>query len=384
MKKLLIAVDTYYPKRDGVVVFLNEVVPALSKYFDITIIAPAFGKEKLKPIGKSRLVALPVFPTLQLAGYNSIIFSRKNIAKIKRAAKESDIIWSQDLALIGALAIKYGRRYKKPVVNYVHQVTWEHVVDLFSMPEWLKRFFAVMIRWIVRRLYNKCTLLMVPYKRLGYELMHKGIKSRKKFVRLGVNTKKFHPAANKDRAKKRIGINPKFKVVGYCGRISTEKNLDTLIKAYSDISNNLRNAFLLIVGNGDKEIIKRFRQLRNAKVTGFVDDVVPYLQAMDVFVMPSLTETTSLATLEAMSCGLAVVSTRVGYIREYLIDKYNGIFFPEDNPYLLARKIERLLANDGLRKRLGDNAHELITSKFSWERTIKKIRKTLTDVSELN
>ena len=51
--------------------------------------------------------------------------------------------------------------------------------------------------------------------------------------------------------------------------------------------------------------------------------------------MPSLTETTSLATLEAMSCGLPVIASKVGFIKDYIAKGHNGIFFPKIVPIIL-------------------------------------------------
>ena len=81
-----------------------------------------------------------------------------------------------------------------------------------------------------------------------------------------------------------------------------------------------------MVGDGTKKQVKEFKKIKNCKVTGFVPDVHEYLKAMDIFVMPSLTETTSLATLEAMACGLPVIATKVGYIKNYLVRNHNGLF----------------------------------------------------------
>ena len=82
---------------------------------------------------------------------------------------------------------------------------------------------------------------------------------------------------------------------------------------------------------------------KNIILTGSKDNVVPYLQAMDIYVLPSLTETTSISTLEAMSCGLPVVVTPVGYVKNYIHDGKNGLFFPKKNSGILARKINELI-----------------------------------------
>ena len=100
-----------------------------------------------------------------------------------------------------------------------------------------------------------------------------------------------------------------------------------LLEAFRKLEEQ-ENILLLMVGDGTEKQVKEFKEIKNCKVTGFVPNVQDYLKAMDIFVMPSLTETTSLATLEAMACGLPVIATKVGYIKNYLVKNHNGIFSP--------------------------------------------------------
>ncbi len=373
-KKLLITTDAYLPKRDGLVVFLEKIIPSLTEEYDVTIAAPLFNNKKIKTIGNANAVGFSVSEKIKISGYNSVKISRNNRKKLKRLVKESDIVFSQDLAFLGGLSIIYGKRYKKPVFNYVHQITWEHLVDVLSIPRFLKYLSSLVMRKAVNYLYNRCSALMVPYKDLADELEEKGVMSKKLIVSLGVDTEKFRPPEDKFAAKKEIGLKPSSKVIGYCGRISKEKDLKTLKKAYLRLKNDYPEIKLLIVGDGPEEEMKKLRRIPDVSLTGAVNYVVPYLQAMDVFVMPSLTETTSLATIEAMSTGLAVVSTKAGYIKEYIIHKFNGMFFGKQNDYILRKRIELLLNDTHTRYLLGRHARKTIKQKFSWEKTIEDIK----------
>ncbi|MBW2977760.1 glycosyltransferase family 4 protein, partial [Candidatus Woesearchaeota archaeon] len=372
MTKLLIATDTYFPKRDGVVVFLNKIIPKLTDKFEITILAPAY-EEEIITISNTKIIGLPVSKRFKLADYHSIQLSSKNINRIKQAVKEADIVWSQDIVTIGAFAIYYAKKFKKPNINYVHQITEEHVADLLPLPRILKPITHFFIRRMVKYLYNKCDLLLVPYKSLAHELADKGIKTKKAIITLGVDSQKFIPSQSKMLAKKALRIDPKYTIIGYCGRLSKEKDIRTLIRAYLRLKEFNKNIFLLLVGNGPEKNVGNIKERNDVKITGFVSDVVPYLQAMDIFVLPSSTETTSLSTLEAMSCKLPVVVTRVGYLKEYIEDKKNGIFFPVHNDYVLRRKLEKLVNNEPGRKMLGENARETVLEQFSWEKTVKLI-----------
>jgi glycosyltransferase involved in cell wall biosynthesis len=117
-------------------------------------------------------------------------------------------------------------------------------------------------------------------------------------------------------------------------------------------------------------------------LAGAKNNPIPYLQVMDIYCMTSLTETTCLSVLEAMSCGLPVVSTEVGFIKSYIKNGYNGLFFDKQNQYSLAKNIQRLVFDEKLRKTLGNNARRTIVEQFSWDKTAQGIEEALNSVLE--
>jgi len=101
---------------------------------------------------------------------------------------------------------------------------------------------------------------------------------------------------------------------------------------------------------------------------------------MDIYVMPSLTETSSLSTMEAMSCSIAVVSTPVGYIKDYIKNSYNGLFFNKQNSYELSKNLAVLLDDEKLRAKIGENARKTIIEFYNWDKTIKGIEESLKEI----
>ena len=254
---------------------------------------------------------------------------------------------------------------------------WELLPRAMGVPGILRWFISPWLRRMTIEKTNQFNLTMFPHFGLAEIFEERGFQGRWEIVQLGVNFHHFRPAKDKQQAKEAIGYSHKEKIICYLGRISTEKNLDTLSKAYIKLKDKLTNARLLIIGGGSKRKVAELQQISGVKVTGFVSDVVPYLQAADVFVMPSLTETTSLATLEAMACGLPVIVTKVGFMKEYIKKDYNGMFFPRNNVTNLSLKITHLLMDKRKRAELGENARETVIRDFAWEKTYKKIKRIL-------
>jgi glycosyltransferase involved in cell wall biosynthesis len=198
-----------------------------------------------------------------------------------------------------------------------------------------------------------------------------GIRTRQRVVPLGVSSM-FVPVKSKALAKSKVGISESLFVVGFCGRIAREKDLPTLYRAFERFHKLHPNSVLLIVGEGLR--VPRSKYIVHA---GRQDDVVPFLQAMDVFVLPSLTETSSLATMEAMCVGLPVVVTPVGGIRDYVVDGRNGLIFNCGDANALFIRLELLFNHPNLRSRLGVAGRKSIVKSHSWKDTVKKVSSAL-------
>ena len=366
--KLLLVADTFHPKVDGTMIFMNEFIKRTKNDFDLHLLVPDLGEKKGENVTylKTSKIAVSGYPTIKL--------SIQNIKKIKKEIKAADIVFIQGPALASYLSIYFGNKYKKRTVFYTHTLAWE-LFEKFMPPLFSKISFNI-IKKASLFFYNKCDEIFVPYHELRDYLKKQGVNTKISVAKLGVDIDIFSPAKDKRSYKKKLEIDPEKKVIGYVGRISKEKNVQILLKAFNHLRER-NDIYLLLVGNGPEDQIRDFKETPNCQITGFVDDVQKYLKAMDVFVMPSLTETTSLATLEAMSCGIPVVVTKVGFIKSYVVKNYNGLFFPRNDAKMLAAKINKLLDDEEMRNRLGRNARKTVAYSFSWERSINKIKRLL-------
>ena len=365
MKKLLITTDCFLPRWDGIARFVTNLIPGLKDQFDITIACPAFDGPEPKIEG----VKIIRFPLVKIK-FGDIYFTNWHVKEFKHIIKEHDIVFNQSLGPIGMSAILAAHSLKKPVVSFMHSIDWELVsksLKHFRVLSWWGMKFVA--KWF----YNKCTLLLVPSEELASLLTLQGIRTKKQVVELGVDTDYFVPPINKAEAKKRLRIHPTTLVITYVGRLAREKNIETLVAAFKNLRKEIKNVLLLVVGDGIIDVIPS----SHVRVEGNQNNVLPYYQASDIYVLPSLTETTSLTTLEAMACECAVVATPVGSVREYLEDGRTGLIFPRRDVTTLTDLLSFLATHEKTRIALGQDARKTIEQTRSWKKSLLVINNAL-------
>ena len=392
-KKLLIATDCFLPRWDGIARFLNEIMPHLREDFDITVAAPDYkgmesddGKndgtkdemghginDRTKDRIKDEMEAVKIERfrprKIKFGDFSPAVAKR---SRMKKLVDECDIVFSQTQGPIGARAILLAKKSRKPVVSFVHSIEWELFSKSIKYFRKAVGFFSV---FYARFLYTRSDVVIVPFLELNEKLKKHGIRNvNTVVVNLGTDMERFSPPSDKEEAKRSIGIDPKNKVIGFTGRIAREKDIPTLLEAFRKINKSDPNTSLLVVGSGIQRHEYEMKKTSNVFTVGAKKNVVPYLQAMDIFVLPSLTETTSLATIEAMSCGIPVVVTPVGFLKSYVKENYNGLFFPFRNNVVLKLKLKKLLENPHFAENLGKNGRKTVEEKFSWKNTVKDLK----------
>lgn len=175
----------------------------------------------------------------------------------------------------------------------------------------------------------------------------------------------------------RLDVPNSSLLITYVGRISHEKGLRYLLEALWRIPRcepGSAMPTMLFVGDGPElEWLRRVASARtpfDIRVLGRRDDADQILAASDIFAFPSLHENMSLALLEAMASGLAIVATGVGGNRE-LINSDTGILVPPRNAEALACAIQQLVESPSLRRQFGLAATERVQKHFNSERMIR-------------
>ena len=95
-----------------------------------------------------------------------------------------------------------------------------------------------------------------------------------------------------------------------------------------------------------------------------------YLNSADLYVLPSLKESTSISGLEAMACGLAIVGTNIGGIPQIIENGKNGFLCKPKNPEDLAKKILKALTN---LKKFGKESRKIVVKEYSWKKRTNEL-----------
>lgn len=188
-----------------------------------------------------------------------------------------------------------------------------------------------------------------------------------------INIKSFLCDRNDNNAEKRKLI------IGTVGRLDYRKGIDVLLRAIALLQKQHAIKCIIIGDGPEKDNLKRLSQ--QLKIENDVDfkgaqtNIRPYLQQMDIFVLPSRSEGFGVALLEAMAAKLPVVGADTGGITEIISHKENGLLFETENEADLAEKIGYLLENNSGSQKMIDNAFQFISNQFSIDNYTENLKK---------
>jgi glycosyltransferase involved in cell wall biosynthesis len=194
-----------------------------------------------------------------------------------------------------------------------------------------------------------------------------------------VDTGQFAPldALGKARLRERLNLGAGVVAV-YAGRLSWEKDPLALVEAWRTIAAERPDASLVMLGDGPlrgdvERAVEKYALGASVQCLGMREDVAEWLKAGDVFVLSSKLEGFSNALLEAMSSGLAVVSTRVSGTVDVFAHADVGELVDAGDTAELARATLRLIDDHPRREECGRRARELVLERYSQHKLIDRV-----------
>ncbi|MBI1388515.1 MAG: glycosyltransferase [bacterium] len=181
-------------------------------------------------------------------------------------------------------------------------------------------------------------------------------------------------------ARAEFGFSDDDLVAGVVAQLRPAKRHDLLLDAAARLKDEFAGLKLLIVGKdeGDgreqalREQAERLGLGDRVTFSGYRADARRLLRGMDLFVLPSSVEGIPVSVMEAMEAGLPAIATRVGGVPDVIEDGVSGAIIEPENIDALTEAMRRLLADAGLRERMGAAARERIASHFSVDAMARK------------
>lgn len=358
MKTILILGSKEYPlgtnqnydphPSGGMEVYTQKLAQILAKNNKIKIITRKFpNTSKKELIDSVEIYRVPFIKGRLIRNASFNIFSM-----LKAIFVNYDVLITQDLiaSLLGVFVSKVKR---KPQISVCHGL-------VSNQPQFSKQF-RLFIKIMEKFAFNLSTVTVTH----APERYIKQITKKYRIIKPGFD---FPKKENK------IKNNYKGKIIIYTGRLLRVKHVEDLLKSLKYLNFEYT---CLIIGDGEqkKELEKLAKLLEvNAVFIGNVDDVSPYLNIADVFVLPSSSESLNYSMLEAMQYEIPCVITDIGIASEE-----EAFIVKCGKPESIANGIENALNTEKSRKKVG-NAKKFL-KQFRWKKTAESYEELINELT---
>jgi glycosyltransferase involved in cell wall biosynthesis len=312
-----------------------------------------------------------------------------SIPALLRLRKQYDLIFVSGYRIIGMAAVLVGKMLRKSVVLKADSLG-EMSGDFFesglkkigvSHKSFFFRSFLEFRNLILRR----ADAFSAISPEIASEWVSSGIPSEKiHLIPNCVDTKRYVPVkpAQKIALRTKFDLPQNATIAIYTGRLVSYKGLPLLLKVWNNIRCKHEHGLLILAGTGGLDIHNCEEELREyVKINGLenhvlfpgaVQNVPEYLQASDIFVFPTENDAFPSSIVEAMACGVPVITTPVGAIKTIVTDGETGMLIQPGNHEQLFQALDVMLTNTALASRLGGAARHSVQDLYSTEAVSKK------------
>ncbi|BBJ28894.1 glycosyltransferase family 4 protein [Athalassotoga saccharophila] len=362
--------DTYIPQINGVATSVH------------------LFKNYLEGMGDKVYVFAPVVPneepnTFKVSGLKFFFEPQHRFAvplsqKILKISSKInlDILHSHAPFSMGFQAIRLSEKIGIPHVHTYHTLLTEyrHYLPMPLRPtENAVKEFSM---WFC----NMVDAVIAPTQKIKEELEDYGVKVPIYTLPTGIDVKNFQRSLRYS-IREKHGIPHDDKIVLFVGRIAKEKNIFFILEAFLELRKRIKNATLVLVGDGPEkiEIMHRANQLgiRDKIVfTGYLprDEIIEYYRQSDIFAFASVTETQGLVVLEALAAGLPVVAVAKEGVGDVLVGGKGCFLVDEPVVKPFVDNMEKILKDDALRMRLSDEGLNYVNQYWSMDTMAVKLR----------
>ncbi|MHA1532207.1 MAG: glycosyltransferase family 4 protein [Candidatus Heimdallarchaeota archaeon] len=361
--KICMITDTYHPSFDGIVRYLDYLIPELiKKGHEVTLVCPHFRGEKHSSSPQPGFTIIRTWTTrFKINVYHFAIPDWRLV----RAIRKSDIVILHSLMPLGTFGGLLAKVFRKKVGLFCHHDERVILQDIIHLPKFLVRFLF----WLIRKYYTKIVnVFFCATERFRRKLIWFDAPEDRIFrAPFAIDKKSFHPKPETN-LRKRHELPKNAVICSYLGRLSVEKNVDNIIRAMDDAMDEIPNLFSMIVGGGpDKEKILNQRRRNEERFifTGFIpeEELQSHYATSDIFVTPTLNESSCFTVFEAMTCRVPIITSEKDHDPD-IVHKDNALLISDVLDHNEIKENILLLAkNEVLRQSIAIKGQELVNNR---------------------
>ena len=361
---IMIVTDQYPPMIGGVPTVTHDLaVDLVQRGHQVWVAAPSYGMRDARRLEQG--VRVYRFSSFEWPAYKELRIPFLPFMPIRNMIKKSepDIIHIHSPVVLGNIAQILAGGLRKPVVATNHYLPINMSRSLTNDPLIGKHFSNVIYSYLVN-FCNRCEYVTAPTMTALKLLYDHGLRAPAKAISNGIDLTKFTPGVPDPTIRKRFNLPEDKPLILHVNRLSEEKRVNILIDAVAKMHNNAHVA-LVSTGPAEQELRAQVAQLTvedRVSFLGYVRDadLLALRRSSEFFVIPSEADLQSLATMEAMACGLPVVAANAYALPELVHHEKNGFLFKGGDSDEMARYMNILVADADLRKRMGAESLRII------------------------
>jgi 1,2-diacylglycerol 3-alpha-glucosyltransferase len=362
--RIMVVTDQYPPMIGGVpTVTQGLAVDFANRGNQVWVVAPSSGQRDVHRLEQK--VHVYRFSSFEWPTYEDLRIPFLPILPFRRLLKkiDPDIIHIHSPIVMGNIAQIVAGGLRKPVIVTNHYLPINLSRSLSSDPLFGKPFMTVTYSYLVH-FCNRCEYVTAPTMTALHLLYEHGLRAPAQAISNGIDLKKFSPGERDKRLQHHFNLPQDRPLILSVNRLSQEKRIDVLIDAVTKMTQDAHIA-IASTGPAEGDLRARVEELNltdRVSFLGFIHekDLAPLYRLADVFAIPSEAELQSLATMEAMACGLPVVAADAYALPELVHHDINGFLFQRGNSEEMAQYLDVLVTDNDLRGQMGSRSLEII------------------------
>ncbi len=346
--KIAMLTNNYRPFVGGVPISVERQAQYLiERGHEVTVFAPEYHETMEDRECPERVVR---FHTRKRTMENGMVYPAVLIQEVTDVfERESfDLIHVHHPMFTGPCALYLGKKYGIPVVytwhtryeDYLHYI---RCLKLWEKSPWFKRRLVSLLKerlvpQYMRWFTNQCDIVLAPSHGMKKQILVNGTYTRTEVFPTGLAEEFYTRSPKRSGEIRRKYLNGRKYLLCSVSRLEMEKNPLFLLEGIAELKKHVAGGFrVLLIGDGSlrEELKKRAEDLGLSEDVVFVgnianEEVREYLQACDLFLFASKSETQGIVLAEAMAAGLPVNAVRAVGVDDVVENGYNGFATPED------------------------------------------------------